>query len=311
MKPGKVRVIYGKNGGRFPFCNSIFIDDSIKVVVDPGAGPDILEGLKAGGPVDMVINTHYHFDHIVYNHLFSNSKIYINQVEGDCFRSKRELAGRLGMTAVYGEGWVRGWMERISNPGTPQSPFSPQNRHEWWLSASRVDGTYRWGEVFDFGSTRMEVIGAPGHTAGFSCLYFPEQDAVYTGDIDLTHFGPWYGGSDGDIDLFIDSARKIADLRAGTYITGHEAGSVSWDEFKQRLEKFLDIINIRDAKILAALSTGPMNRKELSSLGLIYDRRYLVDDWLRAWEELMVEKHLKRLVGMGEAGFDGDSYYRI
>lgn len=230
-------------------------------------------------------------DHIAYNYIFADSEIYLNEIEGDCYRERKEIACRLGMTEVYGEDWAKGWLERISGTGSEQSPYSPQNRHEWWPSTARLDGTYRWGEKFDFGSTGMEVIGAPGHSAGFSCFYFPGQGLVYTGDIDLTGFGPFYGGADSDIDHFIDSALKIADLDADVYVTGHEAGILSRAEFCRLLESYLEVIDSRERKILATLSQ-PVTLGEIAGMGLIYGEKYLVDDWLRAWEELMVKKHL-------------------
>jgi hypothetical protein len=34
-------------------------------------------------------------------------------------------------------------------------------------------------------------------------------------------------------------------------------------------------------------------------MGLIYGRKFLVDDWLRAWDALAVKKHLQRLIARG------------
>ncbi len=150
----------------------------------------------------------------------------------------------------------------------------------------------------DFGSTKMEIIGTPGHSAGFCCLYFPAEKVVYTGDIDITPFGPWYFGADGDIDLFIESARKVARLDADIYVTGHEAGIVGGEEFRRRLGVFLETIDRRDERILGALSE-PRTYDDLCSMGLIYGRKFLVDDWLRAWDALAVKKHLRRLIARG------------
>jgi len=150
MRFGKIKIIPGEREGRFPFCNTLLIDDRVKVIVDPGAGRDRLAEVRNSVHVDMVINTHYHFDHIAYNYLFDQSQIYINDHEGGCFLDPAEVVRRNGMADIYGEEWITDWLERISREDTPQSPYSPQNRHEWVLSTARLDGTYRWGEVFDF-----------------------------------------------------------------------------------------------------------------------------------------------------------------
>ncbi|MFZ5648310.1 MAG: MBL fold metallo-hydrolase [Bacillota bacterium] len=308
---GKIKVVPGDKGGRFPFCNTLYIDDEIKVIVDPGAGPDILLEIKNRSGVDLVLNTHCHFDHIAYNYIFNDAKIYLNENEGICFQNREEIPRRIGMIEVYGEDYTREWLERISKKDSPQSPYSPQNRHEWWLSTARLDGTFRWGEVFDLGKTKMEIIGSPGHSAGFSCLYFPDWGVVYTGDIDLTGFGPFYGCTDSDIDLFIDSARKVARLDADIFITGHEVGVVTRREFLSLLEKYLEIIGEREQKILAALAV-PLSLKEITGQGLIYGSpKFLVDQWVWVWEEMMVKHHLKRMLDRGVISFDEGKYVRV
>jgi hydroxyacylglutathione hydrolase len=307
---GKIRIIRGENRGRFPFCNSLLIADRLKAIIDPGAGLNIMTRIRDDHEIDLVINTHYHFDHIAYNHLFGRSKIYINDVEGDCYRDRKNILQRLGMIGYYGEGWAEGWFDRISQPDSVQSPYSPQNRHEWWLSTARVDGTYRWGDVMDFGVTRMEVIGTPGHSAGFCCFHFPEEGVVYVGDLDLTSFGPWYFGADGDIAQFIVSAEKIANLDAEIFITGHEAGVVPRDDFRRAIKEYIGIIDQRDQRILAAMD-GPTSLESLHSMGLIYGKKFLIDEWVRAWDMGAVRKHLDRLMAKGMITFSDGRYVKL
>lgn len=304
---GKIKVVRGNNGGRFPFCHSIFVDDSTKVVIDPGAGREPLENLREHFSVDLVINTHFHFDHIAYNYLFEGTPIYLNDLEGGCYQDRREIADRLGMTDIYGKDWFYGWLERISLPDSPQSPYTPQNRHEWWLSTARIDGRYRWGDILDFGSVKMEVVGTPGHSEGFCCFFFPEQGLVYTGDIDLTAFGPFYFGKDGCIDLFIESTAKLSRLDAETFVTGHEVGVLKREDFLSGLDRFMNVIEERDQRILSALSE-PQRIEDLSALGLIYGKKFLVDEWVRAWDRLAVAKHLERLVEKGSISCYRDRY---
>ena len=126
-------------------------------------------------------------------------------------------------------------------------------------------------------------------------MYFPEQGVAYVADIDLTAFGPWYGGTDGNIDLFIDSCRKIEDLDAKYFITGHEFVVVTRDDFRAGLAAFLDRINQRDALLLEQL-THPMTLVELSDMGIIYGKKFHVDAWVYMWNYLMTKKHLERLI---------------
>jgi hydroxyacylglutathione hydrolase len=100
---GSIRVIPGEGGSRFPYCTSLFIDDDVKVLIDPGAGLKSLNALKQDACVDIVVNTHYHYDHISCNHLFEESRIIINEEEAQCYRDRKFLAMNLGMEEVYGQ----------------------------------------------------------------------------------------------------------------------------------------------------------------------------------------------------------------
>ncbi len=304
---GNIRVIPGEDASRFPHCTSLFIDDDVKVLIDPGAGLKTLAALKQETYIDLVINSHYHFDHITYNYLFDEARIIINEKEAPCYRDRKNIGLFLGMNEVYGPDWVDEWLARIANPNTEQSPFSPQNRHEWWMSSVRVDGEYKWGDIMDFGKTRMQVIGTPGHSRGFSCLNFPDNGVMYIADIDLTAYGPWYGGSDGDIDLFISSCEKIRELDCKYYITGHEKGILNRNDFLAGLDGFLKIIDERDRKILSVI-TRPLSLQEISNQGLIYGIKYHSDAWIYMWEFIMVKKHLLRMINKGQINDLGNSF---
>ena len=307
---GPIKLIEGEDDSRYPYCRSVFIDDDVKALIDPGAGYRRLTELKRRHHIDMVFNTHFHFDHIAYNYLFDESRILINEKEAPCLRDRKAIPPVIGIEEVYGKGWVDGWLDRIADPMTEKSPYSPQNNHEWWLSTARLDGEYKWGEVLDFGETQMHVIGAPGHSGGFSCMYFPRYGAIYVADLDLTPFGPWYAGSDGDIDQFIASSREIENVDAEFFITGHEMGVLRREEFRAGMDRYLSVIDERDRQILSALST-PLSLEEVVDRGLIYGTRFHVDAWVYMWEFITIKKHLQRLEQHGRVSRIGNGFVSV
>jgi hydroxyacylglutathione hydrolase len=308
---GRVRVLPGENGSRFPFSSTIFIDDDAKAVIDTGAGKKGLEALKESSDIDAVYNTHYHYDHISGNRFFSGSEIYLNDKEAVCFRDRKTLGAFLGIKEVYGAEWIEGWIERIRNPETPPGPYSPLNSHNWWLSTMRISGEYKWGDAINFGKTHMHVIGAPGHSAGYCCMHFPAEGVLYAADIDLSDFGPWYGGTDGDIDLFIDSCRRLVQVDAAHVITGHEKGVLTADEFRTGLDGYLGMIDKRDGQIIGALKNSPATIEDIARQGLIYGKKYHVDEFIYMWEMIMVKKHIERLIKNGFAGIDGKTVFAL
>jgi len=282
----------------------------VKALIDPGAGVQRLTDLKQQHHIDMVFNTHFHYDHIAYNYLFDQSKILINDKEAPCFRDRREIPRIIGIEEVYGEEWIAGWLQRIADPATEKSPYSPQNNHEWWLSTARLDGEYQWGEVFDFGKVRMQIIGAPGHSGGFSCMHFPLHGVIYVADLDLTPFGPWYGNTSGDIDQFISSCRTIEKVDAEYFVTGHEMGILGREEFRAGMNRYLAVIDERDARLLSVLSE-PLSLEEVTRMGLIYGRKFHVDAWVYMWEFVTIKKHLQRMERQGRVSQIGETFVAV
>ncbi|MHA1371216.1 MAG: MBL fold metallo-hydrolase [Promethearchaeota archaeon] len=291
-----LKLVNEKKRARFPASRTIFIDDKIKVIIDPGADEERLKKILQKNSIDLVINTHYHFDHICNNFLFSKSKIYLNEIEAPYFIDTTNIPRNVGVFEIYGQKGIDDWLKYTKNSNSEQTPYSPSRNHKWYLSTQKLDGIYKDKQIFNFGETEVRVIATPGHSKGFSCLLFPNQSAIYTGDIDLTVWGPWYHGSDSDIDDFIKSANKIAKLDVEYFITAHEIGVVSREDFRTRLKKYLNIIDKKDSKILDKLRKKPLTLEELRDFGLLYGgSHFLVDPWVFAWETVGIKKHLKRL----------------
>jgi len=76
-----------------------------RALIDPGAGEEALRHVVASaGGVDVIINTHYHFDHIWGNHLVPGARaVLLNEVERECFPDLRAIGARLGILDFYGE----------------------------------------------------------------------------------------------------------------------------------------------------------------------------------------------------------------
>lgn len=303
---GPVTVIPGEPSSAFPNCSSLLVDGgSERAVIDPGAGESAL-GATARGAT-LVVNTHYHFDHISGNHLFPRTRVLLNEVERACFPDLEEIGSRLGIRWFYGNAGVAEWIREVAAAAPPQpgvaadpdppAPYTPAFRPEWWLSTRAPAEAYPYGE-FAIGRAKVVMVHTPGHTAGFCCPFFPDEGLVYTGDVDLTAFGPWYYGADGDIDAFAASAKALLDLDAEWYLTGHQEGLLRRAEFAERLEAYLAVIDRRDRRILELLAQG-VAEAEITRHGIIYPTRYHSDPWVRMWEALATGKHLERLRARG------------
>ena len=286
---GNIVFIPGTGGARYPHCNSLFIDDEVKAVIDPGSDQACLRDLAAGRRIDVLLDTHYHEDHTAFNHLFADAALWVHEAEAPCYRSYRTFLEFYGLA---------------------ECPY----RKEW---DEFLIGKYHWrerapsralkdGDILEFGRTRAHVIHTPGHTVGHICLHFPDEGILFLADYDLTPFGPWYGDFCSGIDQTIESVNRLLAIPARVWITGHQLGIVE-EGFEGLAEAYIDVINRREKKLLDALES-PMNLDEIVERWIIYGRerepRYFFD----LGEREMMRKHLERLVGSGRVMKTGDRY---
>jgi glyoxylase-like metal-dependent hydrolase (beta-lactamase superfamily II) len=83
----------------------------------------------------------------------------------------------------------------------------------------------RGGEEIDIGGDRWEVIHTPGHSLGHVCLWSPARGLLLSGDHLLPGITPpvsFERGFDADpLRSYLDSLRRIADLRPALVYPGH------------------------------------------------------------------------------------------
>ncbi|MDH4267706.1 MAG: MBL fold metallo-hydrolase, partial [Deltaproteobacteria bacterium] len=70
FEKGPIKFI---RGGRYPFCHSVLVDDQIRAIIDASSDQDKLLSFQGNKPVDFLINSHAHEDHLVFNYLFPQS----------------------------------------------------------------------------------------------------------------------------------------------------------------------------------------------------------------------------------------------
>ncbi len=125
-------------------------------LVDTGAGQNkeylfskLAENNVDSDDIELIVNTHCHFDHIGGNYLFPNAKIAIHKCDAISVKAKDTL-------------------------GTHLNPF--QNPNNSRVDIELVEGD----EIGDF-----KVIHTPGHTKGGICLWDGENlicgDTIFAG----------------------------------------------------------------------------------------------------------------------------------
>lgn len=274
---GNLSVLHGDNWGKFPLVNSLFLRGPVRVVVDPGSNVEFFEEILQEGPVQVLFNTHYHGDHTRHNRLFADSSLHVPEADAPVYHSLDNLASYIGRKGRKDE-------EHWRHMAVEQRGYKPRP----------VDVAYRDGEVYRFGDTTVEIVHAPGHTPGHSCLLFRELSAIYLADIDLSRFGPWYGNAVSDIDLFLASIERISKIRVDWYIPAH-GRVIPGSEIEGRFEAFARVIAKRETRVLEILRR-PRTIAEIVAAHPIYRRQFQPEGVFNFMEEMMVVNHLRRLL---------------
>lgn len=228
---GPIMIIEGANHSKVPYSRSLYINSKDKVLIDTGADPAELRALDDQYGVELIVNTHYHPDHTLNNHLFSDAEKWINPIEFETIQSIEGIARGNGVFQEWGQAGIEEMRKQFPK--------------KWVQSLGEFSGTYQYEKEYNFSGVKVNFLHTPGHTKGYSSPYFPELGVVYAGDFDMTSFGPWYFGTDGDIEEFIASSRLLVDLDAETYITGHQKGVFSKQEYVIAMSKYIGIIDHR------------------------------------------------------------------
>lgn len=268
-----IYLLHGRNKGRFPFCHCLYIKDDINVLIDSAAGDEQLKPVL--GRVDVLLNSHFHPDHVRGNGLFPKAHIRCHEAD---------VAGLISY-----EGMLRytGY-DRF----TPQeiAKFMPVIDHR----PSRVDSTFTDGEILDFGKTKLRVIHLPGHTPGHCCFLEENTGLLFGADIDITRFGPWYGHELSDLEQFESSMDHLFAIEPALFVSGHDDGFIK-DNIMGRLRNYAQIFHERDERILAALRK-PHTHEELACSKIIYPRHPEPSILYYYFEWQMLKKHLAKLV---------------
>jgi glyoxylase-like metal-dependent hydrolase (beta-lactamase superfamily II) len=282
-----IHFVIGENSGTFPYSNSLLITGDEVVLIDSGTGDERVRAIS--DHVDILINSHYHIDHILGNYLFKELWV-IEEEAGvtSSFQNYKKYAGILD-TPIESQ-WMSWFNEHFA--------FHPSSHTR----------TYKPNEVFRIGDMKWKAVHTPGHSPGHCVFYEPNRRIMFASDIDLTPFGPWYGNPNANLTDLIRSIKKLLDFDIEIICSSHSLPQT--ENIKEDLRTYLDIINQRDVTILDYLENG-MTIDELESKNIIYkesQKRYKAFAW---FEKKMIEKHLLIMIDKGMIELNNEIYRAI
>lgn len=259
--------LYYINTPEFPSSNSFLLSDEKTILIDTGPGKEILN--KLVGHVDLVLNSHFHYDHVRGDGLFE--KVRISKIESPALEGPENFLNMCGVSDSEIRENMRGdILEGILWPDKVE-PFSIN-------------------EVLDLGRTQWEVIHTPGHSPGHCSFYEEKRGILISGDCGPEKFGPWYGWPSSDLPYFIKSIEKIIEIDPEILLSGHR-GPITSDVVSQ-MEDYLEVIWERDRKIKKLDEKGA-DLQEILSENIFYKDEIKSTPLFKFFAETMISKHLE------------------
>ena len=275
-----VSVLCGDENGAYPSGNSLLVRGRGEtVIIDPSVSVVARGGASA--PVDAVIDSHSHEDHMAGNGLFASARVHVHHED------------KLGVDSLDG------LMEVYGLTGEVRRTFSQTVLDDFHFTPRPDAHGFSDGHVFDLGDLTVEAVHLPGHTRGHSGFRI-SGGVFFLSDIDLTGFGPYYGDAWSDLEDFEASLRRIRDEEADWYITFHHKGVIEGrDTFLRMVDEFAAVIDRRHQAMLEFL-IEPRTLEDFVAQRFVY--RPAVDSiFVEAVERRTASLHVQRMLARGEA----------
>ena len=286
---GRVGFIHG---GRYPHCHTIVITDQKRALIDAASREEELLKFNQEKPVDILITSHAHEDHIMYNYLFPEASFWAHEDDAKAFANIKAMIEPFDPTEEETEMWEEYLIKECN--------FVPRN----------PDRLLHEGDVLDFGETTAVVVHTPGHTSGHCAFHFPQERILYMADLDLVKAGPYYGDPGSDLELTIKSLERLATFDVDTYLTAHGKGIHEGNP--ELIYRYLDTIWHREIKLLDLLAEGPKTIEDIVTEGIIYGKPKDLGVWnLAISEKHMMLKHLRLLEKQGRVVSENGLYHLV
>ena len=220
---------------------AIRCDEGYVLIDSPMLPHDALEWKRriakhSSKPVLYLINTDYHFDHIM----------------TDCILCERVIAHSLAEPSFLTQsGEVFEQLVSAFFPDTDE-----KSREEIrGLRAIAPCISFADSLVLNLGSPRIEITRMGGHTPATSVVHLPDEGLLFTGDIHVHDRHPFPG--DGNLTEWIEALRRIEKMSVEKIVPGH--GEPCGIESVGRLREFFEEM---EGRVLDLMGKG-RDREEI------------------------------------------------
>ncbi|MDO4540800.1 MAG: MBL fold metallo-hydrolase [Syntrophomonadaceae bacterium] len=277
-------------GFHYSNCNCVLIEDEQRFLLDTGPNEEDL-AMLINQPPDIIVNSHGHIDHYVFNHCFPDSRILMHAGDHAIAQSTEAYLNEFNISTLAPDpAWCEIYAQAVRHYPT------------------RIDGQIHDNQWFDTGHVRFQVLHTPGHSPGHCCFFFPEQGFIFSIDIDFSTFGPWYASVSCSLSELLASIDRLADIKPDYYISGHGAPFIR-DEVQKRLLAYRDTIFQRQRRVVDVLYKGKNDIEDMAHDLPVYQRLLAPKEIFHIYEQSMIMVHMRYLEELGYTYCEDGKWY--
>ena len=270
-----IYFIEGERKGVYPYSNSLLIGDYL---IDSGISSGYIRKLKKRFPIHNVINSHWHEDHILGNRVLKDAKFLCHKEDKHIIEDIDKIFPFYGLKIV-------------------DFPEFQELLEGFRIKNTKIARVIEHDQILEINDLRLKVIHTPGHTAGHCCFLEEKSRICFLADIDLTNFGPFYGGLDSSVIDFEESIEKLEKLNIETAVSGHKGLFQGIKLIKEELKKYKSRIYEYDQRILSYFSErNPIKPNDLVKKNIIYRKYGRWEVFEITAEKIMIEKHFEKFL---------------
>jgi len=264
-----------------PFASTsstLFIKSTPSIVIDLNLGKDDTTNFIKQHNPEIALLSHYHLDHsldapIADNH--DNTELFIPEGETDYLTN------------------LDYFINNTCGPYEVSQQFKNMIQH--FLTFPKITNfkTYSNNETFKSKDVTVQTISVPGHSPSHTAFYIPEEKILFTSDIGIGNWGPWYGWIDSNIPQYMESLFRLKTYKDVNLVTCHDG------IFSENIEDHWNVcINHffeRELFIKKMMEQGS-SKDDIIDDGIYFKKKSKVAEpmksLLRVQDEIMLEHHL-------------------
>lgn len=226
-------------------------------------------------PVRYLVNTHWHNDHILGNHVYTSAYPDLEIISSGrtkAISDRRNPSVIARYAGPFGEDFFAGIVEAAESGKTAGGEVMSEYDHSRAVKSlhqARLDMpffketeyepptlTFDSNLSLELGGRRIEIKRMPGHTLGDAVVYLPDEKILITGDL-VIHpvpygFGPFFSS-------WIETLDALMAMNARTIVPGHGEVLHSNEYLQLERDMFKDMLNqartaVREGKTLEQLT---------------------------------------------------------